>query len=81
MFFLPNVTTPTCFFSKFYKNEKSLQPSVHITRTILMTGDFKRRYYGRAVVTLTRTVNLTGGDTTSLFTNMEEMYLEQEQLT
>ena len=46
-----------------------------------MTGDFKRRYYVRAVVTLTRTVNLTGGDTTSLFTNMEEMYLEQEQLT
>ena len=30
MFFLPNVTTPTCLFSKFHKNEKSLQPSVHI---------------------------------------------------
>ena len=28
MFFLPNVTTPTCLFSKFHKNEKSLQPSV-----------------------------------------------------
>ena len=28
MFFLPNVTTLTCFFSKFHKNEKSLQPSV-----------------------------------------------------
>ena len=27
--FLPNVTTPTCFFSKFHKNEKSLQPNVH----------------------------------------------------
>ena len=30
MFFLPNVTTPTCFFSKFHKNEKSLQPNVYI---------------------------------------------------
>ena len=29
--FLPNVTTPTCFFSKFHKNEKSLQPNVHCT--------------------------------------------------
>ena len=31
MFFLPNVTTPTCFFSKFHKNEKSLQPTVQCT--------------------------------------------------
>ena len=32
MFFLPNVTTPTCFFSKFHKNEKSLQPTVQCTQ-------------------------------------------------
>ena len=32
-FFLPNVTTPTCFFSKFHKNEKSLQPNKHIYLT------------------------------------------------
>ena len=27
-FFKQNLTTPTCFFSKFHKNEKSLQPNV-----------------------------------------------------
>ena len=32
MFFLPNVTNPTCFFSKFQKNEKSLQPTLQVTR-------------------------------------------------
>ena len=31
MFFLPNVTTPICFFLKFHKNEKSLQPTVQCT--------------------------------------------------
>ena len=40
MFFLPNVTTPTCFFSKFHKNEKSLQPIKHVFVNILVTFKF-----------------------------------------
>ena len=39
MFFLPNVTTPTCFFSKFHKNAKPVQPTVQCTMYIVHGPD------------------------------------------
>ena len=44
-FFLPNVTTPSCFFSKFHKKEKSFQPSVQLGGVIYCStyDDFRKR--------------------------------------